>query len=182
MLKIKLSKKQLGFLILILSICFGVLALIISKHITNLSNFGYLGVLIANLIGSATIFFPTPSFVATIAAGAFLSPILVAVFSAVGSTIGELTGFFAGRGGSELIQKDKRYIKVRKWMDKYGLWVIFVLAFIPNPLFDIAGALAGASKTPIWKYLTVVFPGKMFKFILLAYTGFGLFGGFKFGI
>jgi len=178
---IKLSKKNLGILILSLSLIIGVLSYLVSRNY-NFQNLGYIGVFLINLIGSATIIFPTPSFVATIAAGAFLSPIFVALFSAAGSTIGELTGFFAGRGGAELINKDVKYNKVRKWMEKYGLWVIFGLAFIPNPLFDLAGALAGASKTPVWKYLAVVFPGKLFKFIILAYTGFGFFGGFKFGI
>ncbi|PIZ25416.1 MAG: DedA family protein, partial [Chloroflexi bacterium CG_4_10_14_0_8_um_filter_57_5] len=31
--------------------------------------------------------------------------------------------------------------------------VIAALAFIPNPLFDLAGMASGALKIPLWKFL-----------------------------
>lgn len=175
MAKFKFSKKTLSIFVVVLSLLIGVLAFVFRKSLSNLQDLGYLGVFLVNMIGSATIFLPVPALVVTVAAGALFNPILAALFSAAGSTIGELTGYMAGRGGSELIKDSKKVQKVKAWMNKYGLWVIFVLAFIPNPLFDIAGALAGASKTPVWKYVIVVFPGKVFKFLLLAYSGFGIF-------
>lgn len=182
MLKFKLSKKSLGLLVLIFSLSIGVLVFIFRDKIVYLQNLGYFGVFIINLLGSATIILPIPSFAATIAGGAVLNPILIGIFSAVGSTLGELTGYFAGVGGEELVKKDKRSLaselgkniqKVEKWMDKRGLWVVFVLAAIPNPLFDLAGIISGASGIPIRKYLIAVFFGKLIKFVLLAYIGFG---------
>lgn len=184
MLKIKLTKKGLGILILVISLGIGILAFFFRTQISHLQNLGYLGVFAANLIGSATIFLPIPAFAATVAAGAFLNPLLIGFFSALGSSVGELTGYFAGVGGEDLIKKDKQslpnelgknIIRVEKWMDKYGLWVVFVLAAIPNPLFDLAGIISGASGIPIRKYLIAVFAGKLIKFTILAYTGFGLF-------
>lgn len=175
MLKFKLTKRRMGLLILAFSLFIGIFAYVFRNEISYLQNLGYLGVFAANLLGSATIILPIPSFATTIAVGAFLNPILTGIFSALGSTIGELTGYYAGVGGEELIKKDKTVQKVQKWMDKYGLWVVFVLAAIPNPLFDIAGIISGASKIPVRKYLTAVLAGKLIKFILLAYLGFGFF-------
>jgi uncharacterized membrane protein YdjX (TVP38/TMEM64 family) len=58
-------------------------------------------------------------------------------------------------------------------MDKYGLWALFVLAVVPNPLFDIAGIIAGATKIPVYKYFLVVSLGKLVKFVTISYLGAG---------
>lgn len=171
--KIKIDKKRLGIIILSLSLLSGALAVYAAIKLKDLQSFGYLGVFLVNLVGSATIIFPVPSFATTIAVGAFSSPILTAIFSGMGSTLGELTGYFAGRGGNIVAGKEERIKKVQKWMDKHGLWVIFALAAIPNPLFDIAGIISGMSQIPLKKYLIAVFFGKLIKFTVLAYTGFG---------
>lgn len=171
--KIKIDKKRLGIIILSLSLFAGVIAVFVAINFKNLQSLGYLGVFLANLIGSATIIFPVPSFATTIAVGAFSSPLLTALFSSLGSTLGELTGYFAGKGGNVIAEKEETIKKVEKWMDKHGLWVIFALAAIPNPFFDVAGIISGMSGIPIKKYLLTVFFGKLIKFTILAYTGFG---------
>ena len=60
--------------------------------------FGYLGVFLASLIGSATIILPVPSFALVIAAGSQLDPLWVGVISGTGAAIGELTGYGLGYG------------------------------------------------------------------------------------
>ena len=175
MSKIKIGKKCLGVLTLVASLTLGILAFLLGREISDLQSLGYIGVFIANLIGSATIILPAPSFATTIAVGAFLNPILTGFFSALGSTLGELTGYYIGMGSGEFVKGgDKRIQKVKSWMDRYGLWVVFVLAAVPNPLFDLAGIVTGASKISVWKYMMVVFSGKLIKFAILAYTGFGI--------
>lgn len=171
--KIKIDKKSLGIITLSLSLLAGVFAVFVAINFKDFQSFGYLGVFLANLIGSATIIFPVPSFATTIAVGAFSSPLLTALFSSLGSTLGELTGYFAGKGGNVIRDKEEKIKKVEKWMSKHGLWVIFVLAAIPNPLFDVAGIISGISGIPLKKYLLAVFTGKLIKFTILAYTGFG---------
>ena len=49
--------------------------------------------------------------------------------------------------------------------------VIFKLAAIPNPLFDIGGLVAGALGMPIWRFLLSVWLGKSLRFALLATIG-----------
>jgi len=61
--------------------------------------------------------------------------------------------------------------------------MIVALAFIPNPLFDLAGMASGALKLPLWKFLLACVIGKILKMLMFAYAGHysidwitGLFG------
>ena len=56
-------------------------------------------------------------------------------------------------------------------MEKYGDITILVLAFIPNPLFDLAGMVAGILKMPVWKFLIYCVIGKILKMMMFAYAG-----------
>lgn len=133
--------------------------------------FGYIGLFILNALGSATLILPTPLFMTAFAAGSVLNPFVVTIVSSLGSAIGELTGYWAGIGAESLTRENKSVIRVKKWMDAYGLFALFALSAIPNPIFDAAGVFAGATKIPVWKYLVVVWVGKMIKFAVLAYLG-----------
>jgi len=56
-------------------------------------------------------------------------------------------------------------------MERYGVGTVFVLALVPNPLFDIGGIIAGASRMPVWKFLLSCMAGKVLKNILFALLG-----------
>jgi membrane protein DedA with SNARE-associated domain len=56
-------------------------------------------------------------------------------------------------------------------MEKYGDITILVLAFIPNPLFDLAGMVAGILKMPVGKFLLYCVIGKILKMMMFAYAG-----------
>ncbi len=58
-------------------------------------------------------------------------------------------------------------------MRRYGLWVIFVLALIPNPVFDVAGIICGVLRIPVWKFLLAAGAGKVLKATIIAYLGLG---------
>jgi uncharacterized membrane protein YdjX (TVP38/TMEM64 family) len=49
--------------------------------------------------------------------------------------------------------------------------VIFVLALIPNPVFDIAGAAAGAMRMPLRQFLFWTWAGKTLKMLAFAVAG-----------
>lgn len=57
-------------------------------------------------------------------------------------------------------------------MQKYGDLTIVVLAFIPNPAFDIVGMMAGAMKIPLYRFLIFCFIGKLLKMLAFAFGGF----------
>jgi uncharacterized membrane protein YdjX (TVP38/TMEM64 family) len=114
---------------------------------------------------------PFPTAVLIVNAGLILNPVLVGVISGAGATIGELTGYLAGYSGRMVIKDTPTYERIVGWMRRWGSWTIFVLALIPNPLFDIAGIIAGVLRYPWWKFVLVGMAGRIPKHILYAYSG-----------
>jgi membrane protein YqaA with SNARE-associated domain len=137
----------------------------------RLGDFGYLGVFLTTLLSSATIIIPSPTLAAAYIGGGFLFPPLVGVIAGVGATLGEMSGYLAGYGGSALAARSRYYEPVRRFVDRYGLLAIFVFALIPNPLFDMAGIAAGTTRIPVWAFLTACGLGKTVRFIAIAYLG-----------
>lgn len=162
-------KKYIG---IFTAITFSLLIFIFRDSLVYFKQFGYLGLFILNTLGSATLAIPTPLFLTAIAAGSVLNPFFVTIISSLGSAIGELTGYWVGYNAVDVLEKDKNVQKVKGWMDKYGLMALFVLSAIPNPIFDAAGIFAGATKIPVYKYLLIVWLGKMVKFAVLAFSGY----------
>jgi len=139
--------------------------------IQDLGVYGYPGIFLVSVLSNATIVIPVPGILITSAMGAIFNPFLVALTAGAGSAVGELTGYMAGIGGQVVIGEKKWYKKIRKWMVSYGDLAIFLLSLIPNPLFDLAGMIAGSMKIPIWRFFIWCFLGKLLKFLLFAYTG-----------
>jgi uncharacterized membrane protein YdjX (TVP38/TMEM64 family) len=166
-------KKYLPVFGLLFAIAISVLVFVFRDKFESLQSYGYLGLFTLSILGNATIVLPVPIILTAFIGGAVFNPLIVGVVISLGATIGELTGYLAGAGGGEIVEKNPRVQKIRKWMEKYGLWTLFILAAVPNPLFDIAGIVAGATKIPIYKYLIVVWLGKLIKFVTISYIGAG---------
>jgi membrane protein YqaA with SNARE-associated domain len=102
-----------------------------------------------------------------------LNPYLVGLVAGIGSALGEITGYLAGSGSEKIVENEKfkKYDKYFKMIKKYDMAAIFALAFIPNPLFDIAGIAAGSLKIPLHRFLIACALGRIARYILLAYLG-----------
>ncbi len=127
-----------------------------------------------SVVSSATLFLPVPGLAITTLVGSLLNPIVVGIVAGIGQTLGEMTGYLAGYSGQGLVNRSKIYDRVEGWMkhnEFMGELVVFVLALIPNPLFDAAGMAAGALRFPVWKYLIAAGLGKVLKNIVFAYAG-----------
>lgn len=135
--------------------------------------YGYLGIFIISVLGNATIVLPVPTFVTAFAGGGVFNPVLVGLISAAGATIGELTGYLAGISGKAVVENREMYARFQRWMQRYGLIALFVLAAIPNPFFDLAGIVAGVSRVPLYQFMLVTWAGKIVKFLIIAYLGAG---------
>ncbi len=125
-------------------------------------------------VSSATLFLPVPGLAITTLVGSLINPIAVGVVAGIGQTLGEMTGYLAGYSGQGLVNRSKTYDRVEGWMKRnefMGELVVFVLALIPNPVFDAAGMAAGALRFPVWKYLIAAGLGKVIKNIVFAYGG-----------
>lgn len=139
---------------------------------------GYVGIFVTAVVGSASIALPLPSAAAVIGSAAVLDGpwgipawLLIAVVAGAGNTIGELSGYLAGVGGRSFIERQPGHARVARWMQRRGAITLFVLAVIPNPLFDLAGLIAGSARMPLRRFLGIVFAGKIIKNGAFALTG-----------
>lgn len=148
--------------------------------IPQLASFGYTGVFFLSMLSSATIFFPLPYFVAVFALASTLNPLILTTVAAVGSTIGELTGFYAGRLGHKFLEKRHEKLKwlliAEEWFRKHrGFAILVFISASPLPT-DIGGVVAGALHYDVKRFFLAILIGKMMKFAFIAYAGFYSFG------
>ncbi|MGD0807671.1 MAG: VTT domain-containing protein [Anaerolineales bacterium] len=137
----------------------------------HLASLGYIGIFLLSILANATIILPAPGVAFVFGMGAVFNPFFVALAAGAGAAIGELSGYIAGYSGQTIIQRSRYEQQLEGWMRKNGGWTILIFAFIPNPLFDIAGMIAGMLKMPLWKFLLFCWIGKTLKMFLFAYAG-----------
>ena len=159
---------QVAFLLLGIGMVIG--AYFLKDVAGGLSSFGYSGVFFLSLLGSASMILPVPGLISLCTVSAILNPFTLGLLAAIGETIGEVTGYAVGFGGKGLLDKSRVYRWVKSWMEKRGGLVIFIVSIIPNPLFDIVGIAAGATKYPVKKFFLIVFIGKILKGLIVAYS------------
>ncbi|HEX5480105.1 MAG TPA: VTT domain-containing protein [Dehalococcoidia bacterium] len=167
------------------------IALLVRPDLTDgLEGAGYVGIFLINLISTSTVAIPIPAVTATAqllivrqAAHSDL-PWLVGIVGGIGMGLGEVTAYYAGYLGAELVQGRemrgprwlraivKAAIDAIAWlMRKWGMATIFMLAAIPNPLFEVAGLSAGSARLSVRGFLVASVAGKVVRGLLLAYLG-----------
>jgi len=153
------------------AIAISALAVFLFSQVEAFRQMGYAGIFLISLISSATVLLPLPGFAVVFAMGAYLNPLFVGIAAGAGSGIGEISGYLAGYAGRGAATRTRIYRSHKEQISKYGPFAIFALAFIPNPLFDIAGIVSGAIKMPMWQFLLSACAGKILRYILVAYAG-----------
>ncbi len=141
----------------------------------QLQKYGYPGIFLLSILSNATVLLPAPGLIIVFSMGAKFHPALVALAAGVGAAIGEMSGYLAGYSGQAIIEDQKIYTQMVSWMERNGPATVTILAFIPNPLFDVTGMAAGALRMPVWKFLLWAVIGKILKMLLFAYAGAGVF-------
>lgn len=139
--------------------------------VEQLEVFGYPGIFLVSLLSNATLILPVPGVLFTSAMGAVFNPFWVAIAAGSGAALGETSGYLAGFSGQGIIERTKWSDRVEGWMRRYGNITVFLLAFIPSPLFDIAGVTAGILKMPYLKFLFWCMLGKILKMMVFSYGG-----------
>jgi membrane protein DedA with SNARE-associated domain len=155
----------------------------------NLGGLGYVGVFVANLASTVTVFIPVPGLTALgqvliLDQGKTQNPLLVGLAGGSGMALGEITAYIAGMYGGQVAAG--RTLPGPRWtrrmveraisvidglMDRFGMLTLFVLSVIPNPVFEIAGLTAGAVRMPFARFMAPVFVGKVLRGITLAFLG-----------
>jgi membrane protein YqaA with SNARE-associated domain len=119
-----------------------------------------------SILANATVLLPAPGVLFVFAMGAVFNPFGVALAAGTGAAIGELSGYLAGFGGQAVVEKANTYEIIRSWMQTHpslSYLGITVLAFVPNPIFDLAGIAAGTLKMPVLRFLFFCWIGKTTK-------------------
>jgi membrane protein DedA with SNARE-associated domain len=142
---------------------------------------GYVGVFIAGVIASVTLLLPVPMLGMVFVAAALLNPILLGVAAAAGISAGLWPTYFAGTASASAIGRIERSrnawvraVTERSlgWFRTRPIWATFLLALVPNPIFDFAGVMAGAFRVPFWQFLASSFAGKLIQFTSVALLGY----------
>lgn len=163
---------------LIVVIAISVFIFSIRDQAKELAKYGYPGIFVLAILSNGTVLLPAPGLLIVFAMGAVFNPILVALAAGAGGALGELTGYLAGFSGQAVVEKIDLYNRIIDWMRRHKRWatfIIFILAVIPNPFFDLAGVAAGTLKIPIRNFLIACWLGITIKMILFAYAGAGSF-------
>ena len=159
-------------------------AIYFRDRLQELEQYGYAAVFLVGLVSNATIVLPVPGLAVSSVMGGVFNPWIVGLVGGLGQALGELTGYMAGYSGQTLVDGNPTYNRLTRWMQRYGTWTIFVLALIPNPVFDLGGMAAGTLRFPVFKFLLACTAGKVIKNMIFALAGYygietllRLFGG-----
>lgn len=136
---------------------------------------GLIGIFIINLISSATFFVSGPAFLTVIAGGSIYPPLLVALVASLGASVGDLVSFAFGYSSRHVALKKLENKPWFMWVEgmfkKYGIWIILLFAFIPNPVFDAIGLVAGVFKFKWKTFFILILLGRFARFVILALLG-----------
>jgi membrane protein YqaA with SNARE-associated domain len=158
---------------LLVAVAVSVLIYVLRDHIARFQELAYLGAFLVMLLGNATVILPVPglTFVFAMGGSGALNPLLLGLAAGPGAALGEMTGYAAGYGGSAAIDNLALYRRLEAWMRRFGPVVISLLAAVPNPLFDMAGIVAGGLRMKWWRFLLAAWVGKTAQGVLVAYAG-----------
>ena len=138
----------------------------------KLAMYGYAGIFLLAFLAYATVLLPAPGIAIIFMMGGTFNPWGVALAAGAGAALGELSGYLVGFSGQAIVEHRDTYEKIVPWMEKNGPLTILILATIPNPLFDVAGVVAGMLKMPLRKFLFWVWIGETIKMWVFAFLGF----------
>ena len=145
------------------------------KTLQNYSSRGALigyGVTFAiSVLLNATIIIPVSAMAVMSSLGGVLPlPYLVGIVGGIGAAIGEMTGYVVGRSGRGLLAKNKIYLRVERWINRWGFYAVLVLSIFPI-LFDIVGIIAGAARMRPWRFFVATWIGRTISYVTVAYLG-----------
>ena len=187
-LKTRLGRREywLGILGISLTVAMCVAVFYFWEEIRALGQWGYIGAFVISIFGGATILAPVPMTPVVFTLGGVLKPYFVGIAAGLGETIGGLSIYMTGYGGSAALANTKHgkiqaaYSRMLNWVEKRGSLTLFVFSAVVNPFFYPAGLAAGALQFGIKRYFLICWAGKTIKCLTVAYAGYwglrGLFG------
>jgi membrane protein YqaA with SNARE-associated domain len=158
---------QLVTLVVVLGV--SVAAIPLADNLMRNQTEGYLALFVAAVLSGALFMLPGFGWAAIGAfAIAFESWWLPAIIGTTGQVIGEMYSYFLGYTGSRWIRRNRWYYRVQRFLRIHGFVTILVLAATPNPVFDIAGAVAGAARFGWQRFVVASWLGRLAKNLAIS--------------
>jgi len=155
----------------------GYLLLLFFTDTARVEEMGLWGIFIVTLLSHSTmvardIFVPL-----FLALTPLYNPILLGVAAGVGGAIGDIIPYLLGLGVAETVESagGRAEDLVGKWIKKYGLWAVLVVAATPLPDLPVV-MLAGTRRLPLHKLLVIEAVGKTALYSVGAWVGGWIFG------
>ncbi len=157
---------------LVIATALSVAAIPLAPQIRQVPGPGYLALFVLSVQSGALFMVPGFGF-ASIAFFTFVFDNIwgPALLGTTGQVIGEMVSYLLGVTGSPWIRRQRAYRRVDVWLQRWGLLTVFVIAAIPNPFFDIAGAIAGAAGLGWWRFMIASWAGRIIKNLGFALLG-----------
>jgi len=131
---------------------------------------GLLGIFLASMFSHLTVVgrdLFTPAFITLIKN---YHPALLGLSAGVGGAIGEVAAYYWGLSIREALQGSDEKNIIYRWIEKYGLLIVLLVAASPLPDVPIA-LLAGSARFSLKKFLLVEAIGKSIYYSIGASVG-----------
>lgn len=159
-------RKIAEILLFVLIILLSVLIFINKDKLQNISSTSYLGLMVLCFLANSTILLPAPSLMIAASCALILNPWLVAIFAALGSSLGEFVGYAFGSISKDISPKLQVFLDRFLSKIKNQTILVFILALLPLPLFDVVGIYSGGTKMNPVKFFVACYIGKLIKLII----------------
>ena len=137
---------------------------------------GLLGIFLASMFSHLTVIGRDLFVPAFINLMVLYNPLVLGFSAGLGAALGEVTTYYWGMGIQEAFQENSQSSVVTKWIKKYGLIAILLVAASPLPDTPIV-LLAGTARFPFKKFLAIQIIGKTTYYSLGAVLGNVVFLG-----
>jgi membrane protein YqaA with SNARE-associated domain len=136
------------------------------------SQYGYSGVFLVSVVGSAIPFVPLPYLAIVVLMSGTQNPLALGLVAGAGAALGKVTSYALGRLGylaaGEMTKRNLNAI--HGVLAKYGMLGVFIFAVTPLP-DDIYVIPMGIARLPFWRFFVADLSGKVVLSVLVAYLG-----------
>ena len=145
----------------------------------SLGQLGLIGVGIAAMLSHLTVVARDMFVPLFLPLASVYHPVILGTAAGTGAAIGEVTTYFLGWGVAESLEPlSESEDRIARWINKYGLWAVLMVALTPLPDTPIV-ILAGSRKLPFTKLAVVEIIGKSTLYSVGALMGGLVYSGLE---
>lgn len=152
---------------------------LITQVLALVTAYGGLGILVGMFLESSIL--PIPSEIILVTAGLIgFSPVDIAIWGSIGSTLGAIVGYYIGlKGGRPFVDRFGKYFfvtpslvdRAEKKFNKHGGWTILVSRLIPFIPYKVFSITSGILRFDLKTFIIFTFIGSVPRCFILGWVG-----------